>query len=95
MPIALTLDYDTLTFEDYQAVGKALDFPTDWPPGLLYHDAAVVDGRLRVYEAWESREDFDRLVRDKLATVVGETLGDRAEAPHVTEHGLRTSYLRP
>ncbi|MEV6319569.1 hypothetical protein AB0M45_00020 [Nocardia sp. NPDC051787] len=94
MAIALTLQYDTLTVDDYAAAGKALNFPDDWPDGLLYHDSVVIDGKLRVYEAWESRAAFDQYAAEKMAPVIPAVLGERAEAPTITEHNLHTCYPR-
>ncbi len=31
MAISMTLQYDTLTVDDYAAAGRALDFPGRWP----------------------------------------------------------------
>lgn len=94
MAIALTLQYDKLTKEDYETAGKALNFPADWPEGLLYHDSAVVDGKLRVYEAWETRQDFDTYATEKLGPIIPGVLGDHAEAPTITETPLNTAYLK-
>lgn len=95
MAVGLRLDYENFTLADYETGCKALNFPADWPDGLLYHDSAVVDGKLRLYEAWESREKFDQFVADKLGAVMGEALGDRAEQPQITEEALHTIYLQP
>lgn len=95
MAISLTLQYDTLTVDDYAAAGRALDFPGRWPEGLLHHDSAVIDGKLRVYEVWNCRADFDLYAAEVMAPVIPGALGDRAEAPAITERELHTCYLRP
>lgn len=95
MAIALILQYDKLTVDDYAAAGAALDFPTTWPSGLLYHDSAVIDGKLRVYEVWNARADFDRYASEVMALVLPGVLGGRAETPKITEQELHTCYLRP
>jgi len=92
MAVGLRLDFRNLGLDDYDATCRALNFPTDWPDGLLAHGSAEVDGRLRVVDAWESREQFDRFVQERLESAMGEALGDRAEQPEVTETELHTFY---
>jgi hypothetical protein len=95
MPVALQLDYKTLTLDDYRTVGQALDFPADWPEGLLFHDSAEVDGRVRVYEVWEARAQFDQYIGDNFPAKVLPALGERADAPEITQIELNTAFLPP
>ena len=53
-----------------------------------------MDGRLRVTDAWESREHFDRFVEDRLQAAIAEAMGDRAEPPQVTEIELHSFHTR-
>lgn len=71
MAVALRLDFDTLQLADYDAVCEALDFPADWPDGLLAHGSLKVDGKLRVQDVWESRDHFDQFVADRLGAAIG------------------------
>ena len=92
MAVALRLDFTKLGIEDYDAVCKALNFPGDWPDGLKSHGSTEADGRLRVLDIWESRQQFDRFVESRLQNALGQALGDRAEAPQITEMELHTFY---
>lgn len=94
MAVGLSLDFENLQLADYDAVCEALNFPADWPDGLLAHGSADVDGKLRVYDIWESRAEFDQFVADRLGAAMGQALGDRAEQPQVTERSLHTFYTR-
>jgi hypothetical protein len=88
------MDFDRFTLEDYDNVCTALNFPADWPDGLLAHGSAEIGGQLRVTDVWESREKFDAFVRDRLGPSIVESAGDRAEQPQLREQPLHTFYSR-
>lgn len=92
MTVALRLNFTNLGAGDYDAVCQAMNFPSDWPDGLLAHGSTEVDGRLRVLDIWESRADFDGFVGSRLQGAMGQALGDRAEAPQIEEMELHTFY---
>lgn len=94
MAIGLRLDFANLGLEDYDRVCEALNFPGDWPDGLLAHVAVEVDGSLRVMDVWESRERFDRFVEERLQAGLRDALGDRAESPEIAETELHAFYSR-
>jgi hypothetical protein len=94
MAVGLRLEFSNLTLQDYDAICKALNFPGDWPDGLQVHASTEVDGRLRVMDMWESRGQFDQFVQSRLQGAMGEAMGDRAEAPEITEFQLHTIYTR-
>lgn len=94
MAVGLRLDFESLQLADYDAVCEALNFPADWPDGLLAHGSVEVDGKLRVCDVWESRAQFDRFVADRLGAAIGQALGERAEQPQVTEGAFHTFYTR-
>jgi hypothetical protein len=94
MAVGLQLDFSDLGLDDYDKVCEALDFPAQWPDGLLAHAAMEVDGRLRVTDAWSSRQDFDRFVTERLQSAVGEAAGERAQEPQVTETALHSFHMR-
>jgi hypothetical protein len=94
MAVGLRLDFENLTLADYDAVSEALNFPADWPDGALVHGSTEVDGKLRVYDVWESRAHFDRFVEERLGAAIGQALGERAEEPQVTEGSFHTFYPR-
>jgi len=94
MAVGLRLDFENMQIADYDAVCQALNFPGDWPDGLLAHGSAEVDGKLRVYDVWESRAKFDQFVGDRLQAAMGQALGDRAQQPQITEGSFHTFYTR-
>jgi hypothetical protein len=94
MAVGLRLEFANLTLQDYDSICEALNFPTDWPDGLKAHASTEVDGRLRVMDMWESRQQFDQFVANHLQAAVGKAVGDRAEAPEITEFELHTLHTR-
>ena len=92
MPVGIRLDFENVGLGDYDAVCRTLNFPSDWPDGLLAHGSADVDGRLVVTDVWETRQHFDRFVDERLGSAMGETVGDRGGQPQITEVQLHTFY---
>jgi hypothetical protein len=92
MAVGLTLDFDSYGLQDYDAVCGLLNFPADWPDGLLAHGATEVDGRLRVVDVWESREKFDRFAAERLGPANAQGMGDRAQEPVILERELHSFY---
>lgn len=94
MAVSMEIDFESLKVADYDAVCEALNFPAEWPDGLLAHGSVDVDGRLRVYDVWQSRAEFDQFVADRLGAAIGQALGERAEQPQITERPFHTFYAR-
>ena len=92
MSVGLRLTFSSLTLDDYDKVGETLNFPADWPQGLQAHSSYEVDGHLVVADVWESRQAFDSFVEQRLAPMMGQALGDRAQQPEVLERELHTFY---
>jgi hypothetical protein len=94
MPIGLRLNFPENTIDDYDKICKALNFPADWPDGLIAHGSHDVDGHLGVSDVWESRGHFDRFAEGRLQKAMGEAMGDRARAPEITERDFHSFYSR-
>lgn len=94
MAVGLRLSFPENTLDDYDKVCEALNFPADWPDGLLAHGSHEADGHLVVNDVWESRQHFDRFVEARLQAAMGQALGDRARQPEIVERNLNTFYTR-
>ncbi len=94
MAVGIRLEFESLQLADYDAVCEALEFPADWPEGLLAHGSVEVEDKLRVYDVWESRAQFDQFVADRLGAAMGQALGERGEQPQITEELFHTFYTR-
>lgn len=94
MPVGLRLSFPENTLEDYDRVCEALNFPTEWPDGLIAHGSHEGDGHLVVNDVWESRQHFDRFVEQRLQAAMGEAIGDRAREPEIVERELHSFHTR-
>jgi hypothetical protein len=94
MATRMQMDFANLGLSDYDAVCEKLNFPSDWPDGLISHGSAEVDGKLRVVDVWESQDHCERFAQSRLGPAIGEALGDRAEEPQVSPQELHTFYTR-
>jgi hypothetical protein len=73
--------------EQYEAVNEKLDAQGDPPPGLVVHAAGQgEDGRWRIIEVWESRDQFDRFNEERLTPAIAEVTGMPAEQTPEAEH---------
>jgi hypothetical protein len=95
MAVGLRLGFSENTLKDYDDVCEALNFPAEWPDGLIAHSSHEADGRLVVNDVWESRQHFDRFVEQRLQAAIGQSLGDRAREPQIVETQLHTVHTRP
>ena len=65
----------------------------DLPDGFLVHTAgATPDGGFRIFEVWESGEQFQRFVEERLTPIVKELGGEGPEPTTTTYelHGFMT-----
>lgn len=66
MAIVMTMRWDGVTPEQYDATRALVHWEHDKPKGGLFHVASFADGALHVSDVWESAEDFDRFVTERL-----------------------------
>jgi hypothetical protein len=80
--------------DQYDAVVSGMRFHDELPEGLIVHTAAVTsDGRMRVFDVWQSQAAHDRFVEGRLkpaiAAVIGDENGEQPPAPEVHQlHSL-------
>ena len=82
--------------EEYDMVAVSIRFHDEPPPGLIVHTAAVTEnGRMRIFDVWESIEDHDRFVEERLRPATLMLVGDRIPRwPEPEVHDLH-SLVRP
>jgi len=96
MPVAVIQQWSQGGDEttNYDAIHAKLTAADDPPDGFLVHTAgATGDGGFRIFEVWESRDDFDRFVEERLMPVVRE-VGGGGDPPTVTSYPLHAFLLR-
>ena len=62
MAYLITHFWPGATIEQYNATVAVMHHP--WPKGQLYHAAGPADGGVLIAAVWETKDDFDRFIRD-------------------------------
>ncbi|MGA7836165.1 MAG: hypothetical protein WCA31_13250 [Acidimicrobiales bacterium] len=76
MASELIMEFDGVGDNEYFAVNKELGIDAasgdgDWPEGMLFHSAGLnADGRFVVTEVWESLEDQESFMKNRLASAL-------------------------
>jgi len=67
---------------NYDTVAARLDTKNNPPAGGIFHTAGFDDekGVFRIFDVWETKEDAQRFIDERLMPVVGELLGNRPDA---------------
>jgi hypothetical protein len=74
MAIALVMEFTGGAQEQYDKVMDTLGLkgPETWPRGIILHVAGPTTRGWEVVDVWESREQFDRFVTERLARATQE-----------------------
>ena len=69
MAVALVIEFPGVTQEQYDKVQDTLGLKGSetWPRGIMLHVAGPTARGWEVVDVWESREQFDRFVTERLA----------------------------
>ena len=81
MPIVMSMRWEGVTPEQYDAARDTVHWEGDVPDGAIYHVASFDDGGIWVTDIWESAEQFQRFVESRLMPGV-QAVGITGE-PHV------------
>jgi hypothetical protein len=85
MAVVVTQEFEA-TVEDYDKVNEKIgDTPE---PGLIVHTGTDLgNGKMRVVDVWESAQDFQNFVQNKLIPAIAEVLPDAPQAgdPEILE----------
>ena len=77
MAVGLRIKFADATEEQYEAVNAQMNVEASPPEGLIFHAAGPIEGGWGVLDFWESREQFDRFLAERIGPAIGE-LGERA-----------------
>jgi hypothetical protein len=86
MPVALiqefTVEGDDRSTTNYDAIAERLNAGADPPDGLIVHSAGWDEGSgvFRIFDLWETREQGERFMRDRLRPIVEELMATREDA---------------
>jgi hypothetical protein len=72
VPIVMNMRWDGVTREEYEEARDQVGWEQRAPEGGLLHIASFAEDGLRVTDIWESADDFNRFVENRLMPVVQE-----------------------
>jgi hypothetical protein len=64
--VTMMMDWPGVTADEYDAVRELVGWERDAPAGGMAHVATLTADGLRVTDVWESAEDFQRFVDERL-----------------------------
>lgn len=83
MAVVMVMHWPEITLEMYDEARRRVNWEGDVPDGALFHVAWQADDGFRVVDVWQSGEQFDRFVEERLMPVVVGELGATGR-PNVT-----------
>jgi quinol monooxygenase YgiN len=69
MAIGVLFDMPGVTRAQYEELNEQMfgtTQPDEPPEGLIIHTAGAIPGGWRVFDAWESRDAFDRFIQEQV-----------------------------
>jgi hypothetical protein len=66
MAVMMIMKWDGVSPDQYEQARKVVNWEGDWPKGAKFHVASFGEGALHVTDVWESAEDFQRFVDERL-----------------------------
>jgi hypothetical protein len=66
MTVMMSMKWDGVGAADYDDVRKVVDWEGNPPPGGLFHVMAVGDDGISITDLWETPEQFQAFVQDRL-----------------------------
>jgi hypothetical protein len=82
----------------YDAVNEKMDIGGNPPDGLIMHTAGhAPDGSWRIFDVWESQEDFDKFNEKTLGPALREVIGEEMAAMEAPRREVYELYnvMRP
>ena len=93
MPVVISLEWDGVTPEQYDDAHEKVNWEGDTPDGALLHVPWFADGAMHVTDVWDSAEQFERFVNERLMPGVQE-IGIEGE-PRVEINPLHRHVFAP
>ena len=85
MPVAFVQEFDASdrSTSNYDAIAEQLNAQVDPPDGVIIHTAGFTgDGRFRIFDVWESKEQLQQFLEQRLMPIVREvTEGQDLQPP--------------
>ncbi len=68
----MLMKWDGVTPDQYEKIRKTVNWEGNAPKGAVFHVAAFNDNACRVTDIWESADDFNNFVQDRLMPATAE-----------------------
>lgn len=66
MPIQMIMRYPDMSLADYDKARAVVHWEQDTPKGAIYHVCSHDGTALRITDVWETAQDFEAFVQDRL-----------------------------
>jgi hypothetical protein len=66
MPVMISLTWDGVTASQYDELRKVVNWEGNKAPGGMFHVAGFSEQGAKVSDVWETAEDFNRFVEQRL-----------------------------
>jgi len=90
MPVVMIMKWKGVTPEQYEKARKAVNWEGNVPKGALFHVAAFDKEGLRVTDVWETADDFNTFVKNRLMTGI-QSIGIKGE-PQVEIYPTQATF---
>ena len=70
MAVVMHMSWPEATIENYEQLRGIVSWEKEVPPGAIFHVAAQVGDQLRITDVWETAEDFQAFVDNRLMPAV-------------------------
>lgn len=97
MPVAVVQDWvepetDRST-TNYDTITERLNIDAEPARGLIVHTAGYTGNGFRIFEVWESRNDFDAFMRERLGPLIQDVAGADSAPPDLLVYELHNLAL--
>ncbi|MDQ6916118.1 MAG: hypothetical protein M3155_09970 [Actinomycetota bacterium] len=72
MASVMTMRWDGVTPDQYEEVREKVRWEENRPKGANFHVCGFEGGAMRIVDIWDSPEDFQRFLDDRLAPIIQE-----------------------
>lgn len=81
MKVVMTMNWEGVTPDQYEAVRKTANWEGNIPTGAIFHVSSFSESGLKVTDIWDSADNFNNFVHERLMPAVA--LAGIATQPHV------------
>jgi hypothetical protein len=81
MAVGMLQELEGVTLDQYDQVNATMGIADNPVDGLIVHTAGAMDGGVRIFDIWESREAIDRFTEERLMPAVQQVMGEGGGPP--------------